>query len=118
KGETGRTYYTYDDGGEKLLTIAAYKKNKLERFTDYRCLPKEDTMKVQIMNVCTRTDKDPMGNILEIKEQKKGKKSFVMTYKYSPDHKKLLQVHTKGQKKKDERLVVYTHNEKNHITQI
>lgn len=112
------TKYTYDEAGKALQTMSTFKKGKLVRFTDYRCKTQPDTFKVRILNVCERTDKDPMGNIIEIKEQKTGKKNYVLRYKYTPDKKRLIEVLVTTDKLKNNYRITYAYDDENRIVQI
>lgn len=112
------TRYSYAADGKTLQTLARYTKGKLIRFTDYRCQTHTDTLKVRILNVCERTDKDPMGNIIEIKEEKTGKKTIVWKYKYSPDKKRLLEVTAISGKPKNNTRIVYAYDDQNRVVQI
>ncbi|MBX7206240.1 MAG: hypothetical protein K1X81_12520 [Bacteroidia bacterium] len=112
------TKYTYNETGKALQTMATFKKGKLIRFTDYRCKTQPDTLKIHIVNVCERTDKDPMGNIIEIKEQKIGKKAFVVKYKYTPDKKRLIEVAVTSGKAKNNTRISYAYDDRDRVIQI
>jgi hypothetical protein len=91
--ETYKGFYVYDSSG-RLMQIRQFNKGKYH-ITDFSCAPLPDTLKRSAYDTqCKRTDKDPMGNILEIVEQKRGKQIYILTKKFSPDRSRLLEVST------------------------
>jgi hypothetical protein len=112
------TKYTYNETGKALQTMATFKKGKLIRFTDYRCKTQPDTLKIHVVNVCERTDKDPMGNIIEIKEQKTGRESYVIKYKWTPDKKRLIEIMVTTDKLKNNYRIAYAYDDQNRVVQI
>ena len=118
KGMYAETVYAYDSTETALQTISSFKKGKLVRFTDYRCLPPKDTLKAEVSSICKRTDKDPMGNILEITERKIENKTYLVTKKIMPEKHLLLEVIMKGPNRRYSYRITYTYNEEGNLVEL
>lgn len=113
-----RWEYTYhEQSPEELKRVEQFNgKGKRVHIREYACTTPQVVMPAKYMvQDCKRTDKDPMGNRLEIEEMQQGKKRLVITTTYNTKNK-LIAVEIKDGENKIIKKGVNEYNAEGKIT--